>query len=85
MHAIVDPSADFALGYAPIAVTLKTGGTVMGVLMGRDAKVTKARVADGQIPTLEFEKIASTTTSALAMLPTGKLMSLIECRDFVAF
>jgi quinoprotein glucose dehydrogenase len=85
LRAMIDPSADFAPGYAPIAVTLKTGDIVAGVLMERDAKATKVKVADGQVRTLKFENIASTTNPVSPMPPMGKLLSLMELRDIVAF
>ncbi len=85
LRAVVDPSADFAPGYAPIAVTLKSGETVAGVLMDRNPKVTKVKVADGQVQTLDAENIVSATTPVSPMPPMGKLLTLMELRDIVAF
>lgn len=85
LRSLVEPSAEFAPGYAALAVTLKAGETLSGVLWKRDETCVEVKLADGKIRNIPAAEIQKMDTPVSPMPPMGQILSLGQIRDLVAF
>jgi putative heme-binding domain-containing protein len=85
LRSLLEPSAEFAPGYASLAVTLKTGETLAGTLWKREAQRIDIRFANGQVRTIPTQEIQTMNEPVSPMPPMGSLLGLGEIRDIVAF
>jgi putative heme-binding domain-containing protein len=85
LRSLVEPSAEFAPGYAAIAVTLKAGEPLAGVLWKRDANEIEIKLSDGKIRKVSTSEIEKMDTPVSPMPPMGQILNLGQIRDLVAF
>lgn len=85
LRSLVEPSADFAPGYAAVSVTVNAGETIAGVLWKRDASGVEVKVADGDIRKIAAGDIQKMDAPVSPMPPMGHILTLGQIRDLVAF
>ena len=85
LEALVSPSARIAPGFGAVAVTLRNGQRVEGVL--HEETETMVTVEDGANVRHRLEKsaIASRTNLPSAMPPMGSLLTPVEIRDVIEY
>jgi quinoprotein glucose dehydrogenase len=85
LEALVSPSARIAPGFGAVAVTLRNGQRVEGVL--HEETETMVTVEDGANVRHRLEKsaIASRTNLPSAMPPMGALLTPVEIRDVIEY
>lgn len=86
LESIVEPSAKLTPGYSPIAITMKDGSLVSGMMM----KETETEVVVRNIDTKEDTVCKKTDIKTLppamsTMPPMGLILSKSDIRDLVAF
>jgi quinoprotein glucose dehydrogenase len=89
LESMVDPTARIAPGYGTVAVRLRDGSRVTGTLRSEDAGQLRIEVDSGHgEPTLALvplADIAERSEAASAMPAMGRVISLRELRDVVAY
>ncbi|MEK0447680.1 MAG: hypothetical protein RLZZ399_3001 [Verrucomicrobiota bacterium] len=85
LRSVVEPSAEFAPGYAALAVTLQSGETLAGVLWKRDEQGVELKLADGKLRKISKGEIQKMDTPVSPMPPMGQILNLSQIRDVVAF
>jgi putative heme-binding domain-containing protein len=85
LRSLVEPSAEFAPGYAALTLTLKGGETAAGVLWKRDDTGVELKLADGKIRNIPAAQIQKMETPVSPMPPMGQILNLGQIRDLVAF
>lgn len=85
LRSLVEPSAEFAPGYAALTVALKAGGTLAGVLWKRDDQGVEVKLSDGKIRSIAVAEIEKMDAPVSPMPPMGQILSLAQIRDLVAF
>jgi quinoprotein glucose dehydrogenase len=86
LESIVAPNAKLTLGYSPIAVTMKDGTVVAGMLMKNNEKEVVVRNIETKEETVcKKENIAIMPPAVSTMPPMGLILKKSEIRDLVAF
>lgn len=87
LESIITPNAQVATGFDSVALKLKNGETVVGVVRGESAvDITLASFADGKRTTVKLAKVAERTPVPSPMPPAfGLVLSKRAIRDLVQF
>ena len=87
LEAIILPNATIATGFDSVALKLKNGETVAGVVRGESATdITLASFADGKRRTVKLAKVTERTPLPSPMPPAfGQVLSKRAIRDVVQF
>ena len=85
LEALINPSARLAPGYGTVAITLKNGKTVSGVLQGETNTEVMVKVGDQPDTTIKKEQIAKRINSPSSMPEMRYLLTKREIRDVVSF
>jgi quinoprotein glucose dehydrogenase len=86
LESIVNPNAKLAPGYSPIAITMKDGSVVAGMLMKQtDAEVVVRNPETKEDKVCKKENIATIPPAMSTMPPMGLILKKTEIRDLVAF
>ena len=86
LESIVIPNAKLAAGYSPIAVTMKDGTVVAGMLMKETENEVVVRNPETKKNTICKRKdIASMPAPMSTMPPMGMILKKTEIRDLVAY
>ncbi len=86
LESIVNPSAKLTPGYSAIAVTMKDGSIVAGMLMKQDDNEVVVRNIDTKEDRVcKKSDIETLPPSMSSMPPMGLILSKSEIRDLVAF
>ncbi len=86
LESIVVPSAKLAAGYSAIAVTMKDGSIVSGMLMKEtDTEVVVADVETKEQTVCKKSDIATLPPAMSSMPPMGLILSKSKVRDLVAY
>jgi quinoprotein glucose dehydrogenase len=84
LESLVNPGAKVAVGYGIVAVTLKGGKSVAGILLA-DTKDHVDVDSSGKVLRVKKGDIESMTPPVSAMPPMGSLVTATELRDLVAW
>ena len=87
LEAIILPNATIATGFDSVALKLKNGDTVAGVVRGESAtETTLASFADGKRSTVKLAKVVGRTPLPSPMPPAfGQMLDKRAIRDLVQF
>lgn len=86
MESIINPSAKLAPGYSPIAITMKDGSIVSGMLMkNTDTEVVVRNTETEEDIVCKKEDIATLPPAVSSMPPMGQILSKSKIRDLVAY
>jgi quinoprotein glucose dehydrogenase len=86
LESIIVPSAKLAPGYSPIAVTMKDGSVIAGMLMeSTDTEVTVRNAETKKDTTCKKTDIANMTPAMSTMPPMGAILKKAQVRDLVAY
>ena len=86
LESIVNPGAKLAPGYSPIAVTMKDGTIVSGMLMKEtDTEVTVRNPETKKDTVCKKENIATMPAVMSSMPPMGLILNKSQIRDLVAY
>ena len=86
LESIVNPNAKLAAGYSPIAVTMKDGTVVAGMLMKETENEVVVRNPETKKDTVCKRKdIANMPAPMSTMPPMGLILKKTEIRDLVAY
>ncbi len=83
--SLIDPSAEYALGYEIAYVTLKDGNTVTGVVTERNKNILKLKLGKEDIRTIQQSEIEKSESLPSSMLPMKDVLTKRELRDLMAF
>lgn len=81
VRAVLEPSADIAIGYGLTIVETKSGETLQGIVKGSTAEALDLMGADGQHMRIPTGDIQSQRGSKLSMMPDG-LQATMSRGDF---
>ncbi len=86
IESLIDPSAKLKEGYTTLSVLTDEGKLVSGIIIGRDEKAVRLRLADGTETQIAAEAIEQEMPGK-SLMPTGVLDELSEKElvDLVAF
>ena len=89
LEAMVEPSARIAPGYGQVDVVLDDGSRISGTFVGEDNAALSLAVdsGHGEASTVRVDKagIAERSDPTSAMPPMGRVLSLRDLRDVVAY
>ncbi len=85
LEALINPSARLAPGYGTVAVTLKNGKTISGVLQGETNTEVIVKVGDQPDTIIKKDQIAKRVNSPSSMPEMRYLLTKREIRDVVSF
>lgn len=85
LESLVEPGLRIAPGYGSVAVTLKDGNTVRGILKEETDSFVVLQSSDGETSKIPKTQIAERRNSPSAMPPMGNILSRSELRDMVEF
>ncbi len=86
LESIVDPSAKLTPGYSPIAITMKDGSLVSGMMMKETDTEVVVRNIETKVETVCKKTDIKTLPPAMStMPPMGAVLSKSDIRDLVAF
>ncbi len=87
LQSIVDPSAKIAEGFENLTITLKEGGTYVGIFKGEtDKELTIFSQEENDLVRIPKTDIAKRATGLSGMLPgLGEMLTRRELRDLVEF
>jgi quinoprotein glucose dehydrogenase len=86
LESIISPSAKLSPGYSPVAVTMKDGTVVSGMLMKQtDAEVVLRNPETKKDTVCKKENIATMPAPMSTMPPMGAILSKSQIRDLVAY
>jgi quinoprotein glucose dehydrogenase len=86
LESIVAPSAKLTAGYSAIAVTMKDGSVVAGMLMKEtDTEVVVSNIESKEETVCKKSDIATLPAPMSTMPPMGLILKKTEIRDLVAF
>lgn len=71
IRAILEPSADIAVGYGAIIVETKTGDIIQGVIKNATPDILELMGADGKLTPVKTNEIKSQRASSLSLMPEG--------------
>lgn len=85
LEALVDPSARLAPGFGTVALTLKNGKKVSGILLTEKENELALKIGDKPDTVILKDQIATRTNAASSMPPMRFLLTKKEIRDLVSF
>jgi len=87
LESVILPNATVATGFDSVALKMKSGETVAGVVRGESAvEITLASFADGKRTTVKLAKVVERTLLPSPMPPAfGQVLSKRVIRDLVQF
>ncbi|MDZ7879126.1 MAG: HEAT repeat domain-containing protein [Saprospiraceae bacterium] len=85
LEALIEPSARIAPGYGNIALTLKGGQEVFGILAKETATELTLTTSDAEPLVIAASRIVKRENMPSSMPPMGELLSKREIRDLVDF
>ena len=85
LASLVTPSAEYAIGYEVVSLTLKDGTSEAGIVMERTDDHIKLKLGKEDIKTIQQSEITESQSLPSSMLPMGKVLKKKEIRDLVAF
>jgi len=85
LEALINPSARLAPGFGTVALTLKNGKTISGVLQDETNKEVKVKVGDQPEIIIAKDQIAKRNNSPSSMPEMRYLLTKREIRDVVSF
>jgi putative heme-binding domain-containing protein len=86
LESIVNPSAKLAAGYSAIAITMKDGSIVAGMLMSESEEEVVVRNMETKKDTVcKRSDIASIPPAMSTMPPMGLILNKADIRDLVAY
>jgi putative heme-binding domain-containing protein len=85
LQALVKPSARLAPGYGSVALTLKDGQQVYGVLSKETDEALTLTTSDAEPLHIAVSRIAKRENLPSSMPPMGEVLTKREIRDVVAF
>ena len=86
LESIIVPSAKLAPGYSPIAITMKDGSVVAGMLMTNTDTEVVVRNAETQKDTVcKKTDIANLPQAMSTMPPMGAILKKDQIRDLIAY
>jgi putative heme-binding domain-containing protein len=85
LRSMIAPSAELAAGHAQVALRLRDGTSMVGVLVREDARTTVLRDANEKELTVATADIVERSSGGSAMPAMGELLSLRELRDLVEY
>ena len=87
LESIILPNSTVATGFDSVALKLKNGGTIAGVVRGESAtEITLASFADGKRSTVKLAKVVGRTPLPSPMPPQfGQVLDKRAIRDLVQF
>ncbi len=86
LESIITPSAKLAPGYSPIAVTMKDGSVVSGMLMkNTDTEVVVRNPETKKDTVCKKTDIANLPTAMSTMPPLGAILKKDQIRDLIAY
>jgi len=86
LESIVAPSAELAPGYSPIAVTMKDGSIVAGMLMEKNStEVVVRNFETNEDAVLKRDDIGTLPPAMSTMPPMGLILDKSQIRDLVAY
>ncbi len=85
LRALLTPSADIAVGFGLVSVTLKDKTEVTGTLARETADAVTVRLFDGKTRTMKRTDIANQTAPISIMPPMLGILQPREIRDVVAY
>lgn len=85
LEALIEPSKRLAPGYGTIAITLKDGQTVNGILEHENEQELIIRTSDAEPMEIAVSRIKTRKNSVSAMPAAGKLISKRELRDLIEY
>ncbi len=87
LESIILPNSTIATGFDSVALKLKSGETVVGVVRGESAtEITLASFADGKRTTVKLAQVTGRTPLPSPMPPAfGQVLSKRAIRDLVQF
>ncbi len=85
LASLITPSAEYAIGYEVVSITLKDGSSEAGVVMERTQKHVKLKLGKEDIKIIPLTEIAESQSLPSSMLPMGTVLKKKEIRDLVAF
>ncbi|WP_193213225.1 PQQ-dependent sugar dehydrogenase [Luteolibacter marinus] len=71
IRAVIEPGAEVAVGFATTTVTLKSGGSRVGVIRAISDKGIDLIGVDGAISKISSEEVASRETNDVSLMPPG--------------
>lgn len=81
IRAVLEPSADIAIGYGTTVVETKSGEELQGIIKESTAKWIDLAVADGKRSRIAAQEIKSLRGSTLSLMPEG-LQSGLSRKEF---
>ncbi|MCY7352602.1 MAG: HEAT repeat domain-containing protein [Cytophagaceae bacterium] len=85
LESLIKPSARLAPGFGTVALKLKNGKTVNGILQGETGTEVKIKVGDQPDAVIRKDQIAKRTSAPSSMPPMNYLLTKREIRDVVSF
>jgi quinoprotein glucose dehydrogenase len=86
LESIIVPSAKLAPGYSPIAITMKDGSVVAGMLMtNTDTEVVVRNVETQKDTVCKKTDIANLPQAMSTMPPMGAILKKDQIRDLIAY
>jgi putative membrane-bound dehydrogenase-like protein len=85
LQSLLDPSAKLAPGFGQVALTLKDGKKLQGLLREETDTVIAIEDASGGLQRVQVSDVASRTNGASAMPPMGQILTPHQIRVVVAY
>jgi putative heme-binding domain-containing protein len=85
LESLIIPGARLAPGYGAVAITLKDGQVVRGVLEEESGEEIIVRTSDAEPMEIPVSRIGKRQNMPSAMPPMGEVLSKRELRDLVEF
>jgi putative heme-binding domain-containing protein len=87
IQAILEPSANIAIGYGSTLVETKQGDTIVGIIKGDSDSSLELMTGDGQKVTVPKSSIQSQQGSTISLMPEGLQAGLTreEFADLIAY
>lgn len=85
LESMLFPQNAIAEGYGIIALTLKNGEVVAGIISNDDGQVISLKELDGTIRAVDVSDVAERSKPMSMMLPTAEQLNRHDIRDLVAY
>ncbi len=85
LESLIVPSAAFALNYGMVALEMKGGEELAGIVESETETVLKLKIDKTETREVDKTQIAKRVNVPSAMTPVGKVLTKKEIRDLVAF
>lgn len=85
LESIIDPSAELALGFGSVVLTLKDGSTASGILMEENTDHLLLKTGDAEPLEIAIGRIEDRQDLPSSMLPFKDILTKRQIRNLVAF